>query len=350
MNRTLRALVPAAVLACAAVPLLADVTMRITGHVTDKDGKPVSAAKVAILKTDTGWRREVQTDSNGVYSQAGLAPDKGNNYEITISKDGFSNHVKRIGVPLLGSSYSQDFTIYRPGETPLPADAADFAATPNTTSPALDPALKEDADARAAFNTAIPLYNAKQYAEALPNLEKAYKGMSDAVATMKDESAKADSQAQLPSMSKAYGLALHQTGKDDEAIAPLSQLVDADPKNAKNADAMLALVEIYTKKKDDANRAKYQGVLNAATGTSNASVPYNEGVKAFNANRFKEAKQHLQKAVEADASFPDSYYLLGLIEMNQGNMAGAKAHFRKYIELAPNGSHAEEVKGALSAL
>ncbi|HET8901439.1 MAG TPA: tetratricopeptide repeat protein, partial [Holophagaceae bacterium] len=95
---------------------------------------------------------------------------------------------------------------------------------------------------------------------------------------------------------------------------------------------------------------KYQGILNTATGTSNASVPYNDGVKAFNANRFKEAKQHLLKAVEADPSFPDSYYLLGIIDMNQGNMVGAKAHFKKYIELAPNGSHAEEVKGALSAL
>jgi tetratricopeptide (TPR) repeat protein len=341
MNRTLRALVPALLLASTSLALQAETFDRLVGAVHTSDGKPVAGAKVLLQRLDMNWKVEMSTDSKGEFARAGIVPTSAEVYQITITKDGFAPFVQKFKMEVSGDTIHKDFTLSLPGEAGNNGGSA---------APAPDPALKEDADARVAFNTAIPLYNAKQYAEALPDLEKAYKGMTDAVTTMKDETAKADSQALLPTISKAYGLALHQTGKDDEAIAPLSQLVDADPKNAKNADAMLALVDIYTKKKDDANRAKYQGILNAATGTSNASVPYNEGVKAFNANRFKEAKQHLLKAVQADASFPDSYYLLGIIEMNQGNMAGAKANFHKYIELAPNGSHAEEVKGALAAL
>ncbi|HET8901734.1 MAG TPA: tetratricopeptide repeat protein [Holophagaceae bacterium] len=340
MNRTLRALIPTLLLASASLTLHAETFDRLIGTVHTSDGKPVAGAKVLLQRLDMNWKVEMTTDSKGEFSRAGIVPTSAEAYQVTITKDGFATFVQKFRMEVSSDTIRKEFTLSLPGE----------AGNNGGSAPAPDPALKEDADARAAFNTAIPLYNAKQYAEALPNLEKAYKGMTDAVATMKDETAKADSQSLLPTIGKAYGLALHQTGKDDEAVAPLSQLVDADPKNAKNADAMLALVDIYTKKKDDANRAKYQGILNAATGTSNASVPYNEGVRAFNANRFKEAKQHLLKAVEADPSFPDSYYLLGLIEMNQGNMAGAKTHFRKYIELAPNGSHAEEVKGALSAL
>jgi Flp pilus assembly protein TadD len=345
MNRTLRALIPTLLLASASLTLHAETFDRLVGTVLTSDGKPVVGAKVLLQRLDMAWKVEMTTDAKGEFSRAGIVPIKDPVYQITITKAGFATRIEKFNMEVSSDTIHKKFTLYLPGES---AAQGDGDASAPASAP--DPAIKEDADARTAFNAAIPLYNNKQYAEALPNLEKAYKGMTDAVATMKDEMAKADSQAQLPSMAKAYGLALHQTGKDDEAIAPLSQLVDADPKNAKNADAMLALVEIYTKKKDDADRAKYQSILNAATGTSNASVPYNEGVKAFNANRFKEAKQHLLKAVAADATFPDSYYLLGLIEMNQGNMAGAKAHFKKYIELAPNGSHAEEVKGALSAL
>ena len=339
MNRNLRALIPALLLASTCLTLKAEQFDRLVGFVHTQDGKPVVGAKVVLQRLDINWKVEMTTDDKGQFSRAGIVPTSSISYQITITKDGFAPLIEKFAMQLSGDSIHKDFALQPPG------------TQPDGKAPAPpDPALKEDADARTAFNTAIPLYNNKQYAEALPNLEKAYKGMTDAVATMKDETAKADSQSLLPTISKAYGLALHQTGKDDEAIAPLTQLVDADPKNEKNADAMLALVDIYKKKKDDANRVKYQSLLNAATGTSNASVPYNEGVKAFNANHFKDAKQHLLKAVEADATFPDSYYLLGLIELNQGNVAGAKAHFRKYIELAPNGGHAEEVKGALAGL
>ena len=343
MNRSLRALIPALLLAPACLTLHAETFDRLLGTVRDSSGKPIPGAKVVLSRLDMNWKVEMTTDAKGEFSRAGLVPMSGENYQVTISKDGFSDTVKAFALKVSSDTIRMDFTLYKPGEAGAPQPTGAAAHAP-------DPAMKEDADARAAFNAAIPLYNAQQYAEALPNLEKAYKGMSDAAATMKDASAKADSQAQLPMMTKAYGLALHKVGKDDEAIAPLASLVDADPKNAKNSDAMLALVEIYTKKKDDANKAKYQGILNAAQGISSADGPYSEAAKAFNANHFKEAKQYLQKAIAADASYADSYYLLGLVEMNQGNIAGAKANFKKYVELAPSGKHAQEVKDALSAL
>lgn len=341
MNRTLRALVPALAILAATPSLRADTNIHFTGTVKSQDGKPIAGAKVVLRRLDISWKAELTTDASGSFARAGITPLKGPMYEITVTKEGFAQFQQKIVLSLSDEAGHHRDIVLASGSGTTAADQPDAAA---------DPAMKEDTEARTAFNTAIPLYNNKQFAEALPSLEKAYKGMTDAVATMKDDLAKAESQSLLPTISKTYGLALHQVGRDDDAVGPLSQTVDADPKNVKNADAMQALVEIYKKKKDDTNRNKYQALLNAATGTSNASVPYNEGVRAFNANRFKEAKQHLLKAVEADPSFPDSYYLLGLIEMNQGNMAGAKTHFRKYIELAPNGSHAEEVKGALSAL
>jgi tetratricopeptide (TPR) repeat protein len=301
------------------------------GMVHGKDGKPIAGAKVVLQRLDIAWKAEMTTDAKGAFSRAGIVPTSSESYRITITNDGYGAYTDQFSMPVSTDPIHKDFTLVPASEAPVGSGSAQ-----PTTAP--DSAMKEDADARDAFNKAIPLYNAKQYNEALPDLEKAYKGMSDAAATMKDETAKADSQAQLPVMAKAYGLALHQVGKDDDAIAPLSSVVDADPKNAKNADAMLALVDIYTKKKDDENRTKYQGILNAATGGSGATAPYNEAVKAFNAGRMKEARQHLVKAIEADPSFADSHYLMGLVEANNQNLAGAKSHLKKYLELAPNGS------------
>lgn len=344
MNRSLRALLPALLLAPACLTLHAETFDRLLGTVRDSSGQPVAGAKVVLSRLDMNWKVEMTTDAKGEFSRAGLAPLSSENYQVTISKDGFQNTVKAFALRVSSDTIRMDFPLYKQGEAGAPQPAG------TATAPAPDPAMKEDADSRAAFNAAIPLYNAQQYDQALPNLEKAYKGMADAVATMKDEAAKADSQAILPQMAKAYGLALHKVGKDDEAVAPLSSLVDADPKNAKNGDAMQALIEIYAKKKDEANRSKYQSLLNAATGTTNAAAPYNQAANAFNAGHFKEAKQHLMKAIAADASFADSYYLLGLVEMNQGSLPGAKTNFKKYLELAPNGKHAQEVKDALSAL
>lgn len=343
MHRNLRALIPVLLLASAGPLLHAEQFDRLAGLVKGTDGKPVAGAKVVLQRLDIAWKVEMTTDKEGKFARAGIVPTSSISYQITITKDGYAPLIQKFDMRLSGDTIHKDFTLLLTGEAPAGTQPDGKAAAP-------DPALKEDTDARAAFNTAIPLYNNKQFAEALPNLEKAYKGMTDAVATMKDESAKADSQALLPTIGKAYGFALHRVGKDDEAIAPLTQIADANPKDAKNADVMKLLVDIYTAKKDDANRAKYQAMLNSATGTSNAADPYNAAVKSFNASRFKEAKQHLLKAIEADPTFPDSYYLLGLVEMNQGNMAGAKGHFKKYLELAPSGSHADEVKGALSAL
>lgn len=339
MNRTLRALIP--VMLVAAPSLRADTTIRFTGTVKTQDGKPVEGAKVTLQRLDVNWKAEMVTDAKGMFARAGVTPLTGQMYQVTITKDGFAQLQEKLTLSLGNEAgHNRDFVLLPPGSTTTSADG----------STELDPALKADAEAREAFNAAVPLYKNKQYAEALPNLEKAYKDMTTAVATMKDELAKADSQSLLPTISKVYGLALHQVGKDDEAIVPLASVADADPKNPKNADVMQTLVEIYGKKKDDANKAKYQAMLNTATGTTNAAAPYNEAVKSFNAGKFKEAKQQLDKAIASDPTFPDSYYLIGLVEMNQGNLAAAKGHFKKYLDLAPNGKHAQEVKDALSAL
>lgn len=338
MSRTSRVLVPAVAILAGAVSLKAD-AVRFTGVVKTKSGKPVAGAHIMLERLDISWKVEFTTDADGRFARAGVTPLADPVYQLTISKDGFvTTHEKLVISFSNEDSRKKEFVLLTPQEAV------------SEGGPSVSPGAAEAEKARAAFNAAAPLYNQKQYAEALPGLEAAYKGMTKAEGEAEDDMTKASIQDGLTLMTKVYGITLHKLNRDDEAVTLLAQIVDADPKNVKNGDAMKTLVEIFEAKKDAANLAKYQAILNAAAGVSNGLAPYNEGVSAFNAGRMKEAKIQLQKAIAADPAFADSYYLLGLVEMNQGNLPAAKGHFKKYLDLAPNGKHAQEVKDALSAL
>jgi tetratricopeptide (TPR) repeat protein len=58
----------------------------------------------------------------------------------------------------------------------------------------------------------------------------------------------------------------------------------------------------------------------------------------------------MTKAIEIDPSLADSYYYRGLANIQAKKTAEAKADFTKYLELAPNGPQAREVKEMLQAL
>jgi TolA-binding protein len=71
-------------------------------------------------------------------------------------------------------------------------------------------------------------------------------------------------------------------------------------------------------------------------------------VAVFNAGDMKAAKDLLNKAIATDPKFPDSYYLLGMVEYGLTNLKGTKEAFLKYLEIAPTGKKAAEVKEMLN--
>ena len=49
-----------------------------------------------------------------------------------------------------------------------------------------------------------------------------------------------------------------------------------------------------------------------------------------------------KKAVEADPNYADAYFYRGVLFYTQGPREQALADFERYLELAPDGEHAEE--------
>src|ERR1700693_82664 len=62
----------------------------IDGTVKDQSGAVIDGASVSVTQADTGLRREVSTNHDGIYNVPSLSPGT---YTLTFAKDGFQKTV-----------------------------------------------------------------------------------------------------------------------------------------------------------------------------------------------------------------------------------------------------------------
>ncbi|MEO8072279.1 MAG: carboxypeptidase-like regulatory domain-containing protein, partial [Acidobacteriota bacterium] len=67
----------------------------ISGTISDPNNAVVAGANVSIKNAVTGFQRTTTTDNEGVYSFNNVPP---NNYQITVSANGFQNAAQNIVV------------------------------------------------------------------------------------------------------------------------------------------------------------------------------------------------------------------------------------------------------------
>jgi hypothetical protein len=84
-------------------------TSALSGFVTDKDGKPVSGATVAVVMTESGTRYSAVTRSTGQYEVSGLLP--GGPYTVTASAAGYPNGEASDVYLELGATKALDLTM-----------------------------------------------------------------------------------------------------------------------------------------------------------------------------------------------------------------------------------------------
>src|SRR4051812_17600411 len=83
-------------------------TAEVTGRVTDQSGAVVIGAKLTVIGTDTGVRREATSNDQGNYTIPLLNPG---NYQITVTKEGF-RPINQSGVTLnVGQAARFDFVL-----------------------------------------------------------------------------------------------------------------------------------------------------------------------------------------------------------------------------------------------
>ena len=274
----MRRLILALTLPAICLSIHADSTAgRISGKVLSKDGKPIPGAKVNIRRTDIKWSKDIFPDKNGNFIQVGLEPRE---FVLTVTAEGYVDYLEQtIKIPI-GEALIRNITLLTPAEARSQAVATDVKATPE------DPGNALNAEGRDSFNQAIPLYNEGKFDEALPQVEKAYKTLTEAEGKLKDEQAKADLAPELQKIERVLGICIARAGAKKEEAEPF--LLKALERNPKDEAVIFGLIETSKAKSDKIAEQKYRDMLETLHGP-NPDVAYNKGVEAFIAGNSKEA-------------------------------------------------------------
>jgi tetratricopeptide (TPR) repeat protein len=302
----------AALFLFAATPASAQ-TGAVKGRVLDEQGEPVNGAKITIQSVDSSSRKyETKSNRKGEFFQIGLSPG---NYKVTAEKD---KMVQSFDVRVrLGDPIDVKFVLV-PGAGPANREEA----------------AKLEAQIRGAFDEGVALSSAGKNEEAIAKFNEVI--------------------AIAPKCASCYANigSIHlRVQQYDEAEVAYKQALEID---SDFTPGYTGLMNVYNaqRKFDLAQEMAAQAAKRTATagGGGNAEALYNQGVVEWNANKFEEARQHFQEAVEADPNHAEAHFMLGKVYINLGKLAESAAEFETYLKLAPDGPNAKEAQSNYDAL
>ena len=283
---------------------------RAEGHVKDADGQPIADAKVDLTR-DSGGGPTTKTDKKGYWAVMGLI---GGKWNVDISASGYETRKTVMGIQEAGRTPSLEIQLQK-------------AAAPAPE------AAQGGKDVRAEVTAAVEqgnrLIGEKKYAEARAEYEKALAILPDSAPIWKG-------------IAQTY----HAEGNTAKAEESLRKVVQFDPADT---DAQILLADsLINQGKTAEGKAVLDGLAPGAV--KDPAVYTNLAIVFMNKSKPEEARASMTKAIDLDPALADSYYYRGLASVQAKKNTEAKADFTKYLELAPNGPQAKEVKEMLQAL
>jgi tetratricopeptide (TPR) repeat protein len=305
----------AAVAVCAmSTPALAQ--GMVQGTVVDAQGQPVEGAKITIEQTETVKRTfQTNTDKKGAFIQIGLQSDT---YKITAEKEGVGTATAMTRV-----------TVNTPGVVRLTLSARPAGGDPAAAAKA--------AELRKVFDEGVAFSRDKKYDDSIAAFHRA----------LEIDPKCADCYYNI-------GFAYTEQKAYDKAEESYKKALEVEPNYT---PAYNGLANIYNAQRrfDEAGEASRKAAeLSAAApgGLVGASADslYTQAVILWNAGKIAEAKKQLEAALEADSNHAESHYQLGMVLVNEGNLAGAAQEFNTYLKLAPEGANAAQAKALIAQL
>ncbi|MBV8630802.1 MAG: carboxypeptidase regulatory-like domain-containing protein [Silvibacterium sp.] len=323
---------------------------KIHGHVQDPTGAPMKGGTVS-LSQDGGKTAKYSftTDDNGNYTGEGIAPGTymGVYRNPDTPADKMVDQISEVKITA-GGDTAQDFDMTRPEYvsklTPEQRKQLEQIKSKNAE------VMKE--------NVQIKNLNADLAKARDDNKNKNY---TDAESLMsRDAQAKPDASVIWVELGRAqYGLK-----KNDDAVTSLKKAIELESASKKpNPDVIAAandtLGEVYAAagKIPDAQSA-YEAA--ATADPKNAGMHFtNEAIMMDRSNQGDATVAAADKAIAADPNRPLPYYLKGKALVQKatvdpkGNYVvppGCMEAYQKYLDLAPNGPFAPEVKQILQTM
>ncbi len=287
----------------------------VRGVVIDELGRPIGEATVVVNSFSEAKTEETRTTSDGQFAYSGIAPGL---YTITAAKDELGGEVFRIRV-------RDSHTV-----------SVNFELAPGQRVAAyLFEAGEREALSRA-FTSGIAASRSDEYEVAV-----------DAFSAALDLS---------PTCLEChYNLAIAYTniGRFDDAELEFQSVLRL---REDYAAAYYGLSSIYTRQGREAEAATARSEANRlalermAAGRAQAQEAVRRGVTFFNAGNVDDAIGRFEMAIELDATLPEAHYRLGLSLQQSSRDAPARSALQRYLQLAPSGEFAAEVRQRLEKL
>jgi tetratricopeptide (TPR) repeat protein len=345
----------------------------IHGHVNNAAGVQLTHGDVKLTTDrssepkDRKYQYTFPIDQNGDYKGTGIAPG---NYVVIVFQDDKSLDFVESVVFAAGDDKLVNFDMSR----------AEYIAkmTPDEKK-ALEEYKKKNAEVSAA-NAKIQNLNqlltearadekAGKYDDAITAMQTAtaskpdegllWVTLGDAEMGSADAAAKAAKTAGTSPSDPAI------TQKYTDAIASYKKGIDLNNASKKpNLDVAAAAYNQLGQaeaKTGDTKDAADSYELAAKTMPANAGMYYfNEAATLYNAGKMTEAAAAADKAIAADPKKAEAYYIKGQALIPQATVdpktqkivapPGCVEAYQEYLELAPDGAHAEDVKGILAGI
>jgi len=148
---------------------------------------------------------------------------------------------------------------------------------------------------------------------------------------------------QMTALHQDIGDAHRALSEFEDALAAYDRFLAAEPEN----DAIqrkIARTRLLTGDLDAA------GDLAVAGGEASREDLYNLGEVEFQKGNIDAAADWYEKSAAADPEWESPVFKLGLVALNRGDIEGAKALFRKVIDLAPDSQEGAQAQATLAAL
>src|SRR5947209_4307227 len=342
---------------------------RVKGTVQD-NGKLAPGLQVVLTNEDTGRTFKAKTDKSGSFDVVGVPV--GNNYKLEVFNPAGESLWKRakivINVNEGGEVAAFQIDVTDAGKTNLgmineagtkPSGGAGSTG-PKYTKEQIEAMKAQNAKAQgqnALITQALTAINAKQWQEAVAPLQQLI--------------------AADPTRYEFYqslGDAQYNLGQYDEAVQSYDKGVqvagsntNVDPKNpatdpVKKKGRMAAMLtqegNSYLKLKK--NKEATEAFTKAAEMDPNPGTAYwNLCATQYNTGNSEGALQACDKAIAADPNRADAYFIKGSVLMGNSKQdkegkleapPGTAEAFNKYLELQPDGPHAGDVKQMLAAI
>jgi tetratricopeptide (TPR) repeat protein len=352
---------------------MAQATVSIHGHVTNPAGVALNKGEVRLTTDRTAepkdrkYQYTFPIDPNGDYKGAGIAPG---NYVVLVFQDDRSLDFNESVVFANGDDKVVNFDMSRPEY---------LAKMSPEDRKALEEYKKKNAEivaGNAKIQNLNTLLTQARTDNKAGNYDAAMTAMQQATAAKPDEgilwitlgdaqlgSADAAAKAAKAAGTSPTDPAIAQ--KYNDAAASYKKGIDLNATSKKPSPEAAAagynqLGQAYGKMGNAKDSAEAYEMAAKAQPANAGMYYFNEAATLYNAGKLQEAEAAADKAIAADPKKADAYFIKGQSLIPQATVdpktqkivapPGCVEAYQTYLELAPDGPHAADVKGILEGI